>query len=362
MILFITRKYPPSIGGMQKFSYELTTAVSNFTVISVIAWKRSQIFLPFFLLYALLKAIYIISLRQVEIIHLGDSVLSPLGIILKKLFHIPILVTVYGLDITYPAKIYQYFIPKLVNKCDKVVCISKQTQNECLKRNISKEKTVVIPIGINAMVKTVVNLTDVREIEERICCAIESKIILLTVGRLVKRKGVRYFLSEVFPKIVAKDKNVIYFIVGNGEEYPRIKKAIKELNFQKNVFLFRQVKKELLDTIYKISDIFVMPNVPVRGDMEGFGIVALEASVAGLPVVASKLEGIQDAISEGENGFLVNYDDKQSFVDIILRLANNSKYRKEIGEKASSYTLNRFNWQSVANRYIDVFNSLKKPK
>ncbi|MCK5306300.1 MAG: glycosyltransferase family 4 protein [Candidatus Omnitrophica bacterium] len=347
---------------MQKFSYELITAVSKSSKIFVIAWGKSQIFLPFFLLYALLKAIYIIVLKQVEVVHLGDAVLSPLGIILRKLFHIPILVTVYGLDITYPAKIYQYFIPKLVNKCDKIVCISKQTQNECLKRNISKEKTVVIPIGVNAMVKTAANLADVREIEKHIYCAIESKVILLTVGRLVKRKGVRHFLSEAFPKIVAKNKNVIYFIVGNGEEYPKIKKAIKKLNLEKNVFLFRQVKKELLDTIYKISNIFIMPNIPVKGDMEGFGIVALEACVAGLPVVASKLEGIQDAISDGENGFLVNYDDNQSFVNIILRLTNNPKYRKEIGEKARLYTLNKFNWQNVANRYIDVFNSLKEPK
>jgi phosphatidylinositol alpha-1,6-mannosyltransferase len=138
MILFITRKYPPSIGGAQKFSYDFAVHLGKLTHLEVVAWGRSNLGLPIFLMYALFYAIYLIQRKNVRLVHLGDGLLSPLGVVLKLLYQIPITITVLGLDVTYSNRIYQWIIPKCLKKLDKVFCISQETKGECISRNILK--------------------------------------------------------------------------------------------------------------------------------------------------------------------------------------------------------------------------------
>ena len=77
-----------------------------------------------------------------------------------------------------------------------------------------------------------------------------------------------------------------------------------------------QVSEALLVTLFQGSDLFVMPNIPVAGDLEGFGVVMLEAGLCGLPIVAAELEGIRDVVREGENGVLVSPGDAVAFAGI----------------------------------------------
>src|SRR5437762_1247195 len=112
MILFITRKHPPSIGGMQKLSQSLTREVGRRAATATIAWGRSALGLPWFLGYAVYKSARIIRANpQIEVIHLSDAVLAPFGVLLKRLFRLPVVVTVHGLDITFPEANYQRTVP-----------------------------------------------------------------------------------------------------------------------------------------------------------------------------------------------------------------------------------------------------------
>ena len=229
--------------------------------------------------------------------------------------------------------------------------------NECIKRGINPAKCVVIPNGI-------VKFHPVEQLDNKkipgnlIHGEANNKKIILSVGRLIERKGFHYFLKDIFPKLKDKYPNILYIIVGSGKLKNELKFLINQLGLENDVYLLENVDDLLLNSLYQISDIFVMPNVPVKGDMEGFGIVALEASSAGLPVVASNIEGIKDAIIDNKNGFLVKpYDDKR-YIEIILDLLINDKKRIDFGRQAMEITNIKYNWEKISESYLETFNMI----
>lgn len=352
---------------MQKQSFELTISIQRLTESHVISWGRSQAFLPWFLLSAFAEGCWVLLTKNIELIHLGDALLSPLGYILGATFRIPVVATVHGLDVVFRFKPYQTLVPWFLKRLDKIICVSEETRHQVLARGIPQWKTTVIPNGITIgnhqpEEKSDSSMSIKKHVEKIINQNLNGKMILLTVGRLVKRKGVNYFIREVLPGILATEKEIIYFVVGNGSYLATIEQSIKELNLHSQVFLFGRVDKELLDSLYSIADIFVMPNIPVKGDMEGFGIVALEANLAGLPVVASDLEGIKDAIIHGKNGFLIDHKDIEKFISTIISLIREPSYSKEFGKRARQFVISHYSWHHIGEQYLKEFETVIKTK
>jgi phosphatidyl-myo-inositol dimannoside synthase len=106
--------------------------------------------------------------------------------------------------------------------------------------------------------------------------------------------------------------------------------------------------------LFRGADLFVMPNIPVPGDIEGFGVVMLEAGASGLPVIAANLEGIRDVVTPRENGELVSSGDAPSFADTILRLHADRSALAEFSHRAECYTRAHFGWDAVAERHVQV--------
>jgi glycosyltransferase involved in cell wall biosynthesis len=353
-LLFITRKYPPKKGGMEKFSYNFYIYISKLTNAKLIRLNGSQIFLPFFFIYSFIKTI-LIKRDKIDIIHLGDALLSPLGVLLKITKKIPVTVTVHALDIIFPNKLYQFIIPMCLKRLDMIICVSQETMKECIKRGIAREKCVVIPNGVEIFYP--VEKIDKRKVLlNLIHNNINNKKIILSVGRLIERKGMHYFIQSIFPSIIDRYPDVIYIIAGSGKLKNKIKLLIEKLGLKNDIYLLENVDDLLLSFLYQVSDIFVMPNVPVEGDMEGFGIVALEASSAGLPVVCSNIEGLKDAIIDKQNGFLISPYDAEKYIDVILELLKNDMMRKSIGQKGRDFTMTSYNWEKISRKYEDVFS------
>lgn len=348
-ILFLTRKYPPSIGGMQAFSYNL---VINFQKINqntcLIANQKGERNLPFFFPYSLIKAWYLIKKNKLEILHLGDGLMAPLGYFLKKLTGVKTAITVHGLDIIYPNRLYQKIIPFFLNKIDLVICNSRATKKECLKRGILSKKCVVVSIGVNSnefVLKIPKKQLRLR-VFNKFKITEQNQKILLSVGRLVKRKGIVWFLNQVLPKL---NSRYLYFISGDGPEKNNIQKIITQKKLQKRVFLLGKTDSETLKLLYNSADIFVMPNIKVKGDIEGFGIVALEAASCGLPVIASNIEGIKDAVLEGKTGFLIEEKNSFKFIEAIKKInLNQAKIIKAVQ--------NKFSWTIIVKQYHKILS------
>ncbi len=364
-ILYITRKFPPSIGGMQTQSYQFYKCLSRKCDVQIISWGGSQVFLPVFIVYAALKAVILLMIKRADIIQLGDIVLSPLGVFLKVLFKNPVLTVSHGRDANYSSFIYDHLVIGSARKLDKIICVSEDLKNKLVSRGMLSERITVIPNGILAdrQYETVFERTDsLKIIKDFYGIDLENKRIILSMSRLVKKKGIEGFLRGVLPEIVRIREDAVFIIAGDGPEKENILKGIKEAGLKDRVHMlgFIENGSDAYNALFGAADIFVMPNVRVRGDSEGFGIVALEAGINGLPVLAYDVDGLSEAIRDGENGILVEEGNKEKYTAILSELLKDSKKRKNIGQKSKEFVVNNFSWDKIGNRYRDLYTNVLK--
>lgn len=355
-ILYMTRNFPPKRGGMEKVAYELHRYLSERSNVTLIKWGGSNKWLPLVLPFFLLKVIWFLLTKKIQVIYLQDGLLAPLGLILK-IFKKKIAITIHGKDIAYKNTFYQFLIPRCLKRLDKIICVSTALKLECLKRGIPKEKVIIIKNGISD--EFYIN-EDKRSLLKKLNFSfkIKDKIILLSVGRLVEKKGFHWFVEKVVPKILEKTNSFVYLIVGDGRLRKDIEKSIIRNDLKDFVFMLGKVDDEAVKLIYNISDIFVMPNIRAYGDFEGFGVVALEAASCELPVVASSLEGVKDAVQNSENGFLIKPNYINGFVSKIIELSKSERERKEFGKKARKFTLENYGWEKIADKYLEAFEKI----
>ncbi len=132
--------------------------------------------------------------------------------------------------------------------------------------------------------------------------------------------------------------------------------ALEREEIKGHAFYLGKQPFEDMVQILKHSDMFVMPNIKVMGDAEGFGLVALEASVNGTPVIASSLEGITCAVIDGKNGFLVPPENEGAWIEKIHAILSDTSHLKEFGELAKQFTITNFAWKKMVDGYLTVFN------
>jgi phosphatidylinositol alpha-1,6-mannosyltransferase len=361
VILFISRKYPPSIGGMERVSYRLTTEIARRRDARIIAWGRSQKGLPLFAISAFVRALALGFAGDVEVIHLGDPALGLLGYLLGRILRVPVVVTVHGLDLIYPNWLYQQILSRVLPTFDAVVAISRASRAECLKRGVQPARCYVVTIGVDP---PSLDLPDRAEARNRLApscgLALGDRDVLLTTGRLVRRKGVAWFVAQVLPSIIRLRPTAFYLVVGTGPDEGRIRAAIEQAGLTDRVRLFGEVPNETLWDAYCACNLFVMPNIAVVGDMEGFGLVAIEAGLAERYVVASDLEGIRDAIVPPFNGDLVSPGDSTVLAETIAnRLADRDEL-EDLGRGARRFVTTRFGWTRIIDEYLQIIDGCRR--
>lgn len=347
-ILFITRSYSNEKGGKEIYNYNLVKALNTSNKenkIRLISNSGSILNLLWFYPYSFIKGFFSCLTNKIDYIHSGDTFMLPVAITLSAIFNKKVSLTVYGLDITYKSKLYQSIFIPLARKSDKIIAISEATKQECLKKGIKEEKIVVIPCGVNSneLKLNESKTTLINNLEKKFNIPVKGKKVIITVGRLVKRKGVQWFIENAIPKL---DKSYIYLIAGEGEEKENIQNSIVSNKLESRVFMLGRIDQETLKELYNASDVFVMPNIQVEGDIEGFGIVAIEAASTGLPVVASNIEGIKDAIINNKTGFLIKEKDTNGFISSIEK---SSKLNKKT---MSNFISKGFSWSLISQRYL----------
>ncbi len=332
-VFFVSRKKNHAYGGLSRFALELTSHFPK----------------PYYLLSPdspLL--IFKLPFLKIDLIHLCDASLLPLGILLKFLVSKPLTLTAHGLDLTYSNPLYQLMLRMLLPKIDAVFLDSHGAKALLLPFNIPKHKIFIIPPGISINHFKSPNPPDFPNFPN-----LTNKLVLLTVGNLVSRKGHLWFIKNVFQKLA---NNSIYLIVGNGPERKEVEKLINQLNLTKRVLLLGKLTNSQLGYIYNLAGIYVAPNQKLAGDFEGFGIVCGEAAALGLPVVASRVDGIPRVIKDGKNGYLVE-PEPRAFIKVIKKLKN-PKLRKSLGLKAKSYTRKYYSWSETSQKYLTVFQQV----
>ncbi|OGY86674.1 MAG: hypothetical protein A3G01_00465 [Candidatus Kerfeldbacteria bacterium RIFCSPLOWO2_12_FULL_43_9] len=233
-----------------------------------------------------------------------------------------------------------------------MIVVSHATFQIALERGVPARRMTIISNGVTDFFGTDTSRSDLREFVGR---TLPSDItILFSAGRLVKRKGTAWFIKHVMPNV---PENFVYLIAGVGPERKRIMRLIRQLRLESRIYMLGRVLDGELGVLFHTAHAFVMPNIPVASDREGFGIVALEAASCGLPVIAAGIEGIPDAIQNGKNGFLLPSGDADIWIQRLPILVDQGqKMRSAI----RAYTLAHFDWSRIAKSYIQVFQNVLK--
>lgn len=355
-ILFVSRAYPPITGGIENQNYELGKWLGQIAEVKIIANKKGKKFLPFFLPYASAKVL--LNSHKYGALVLGDGVLGITGW-LSKLFYPqkPVICVVHGLDLTFQSKFYQkVWVNFFLRKIDKFIAVGNETIRVGIEKGLSKEKFAFIPNGVD----TEKHLCDKTrtELEKVLGISITDKKIILTSGRLAKRKGVAWFVKNVMPKL---SHDFLYVIAGDGPDKENVLSAIKETKLSERVLTLGYVTDEVRNTLLNTVDLFVQPNIKVSGDMEGFGISVVEAGACRLPVLAANMEGLKDAIKDGENGFLVESENVDTYVQKINELFLQGSPREAYGENVRNFVIENYKWNHIAKMYLaEIEKTVKK--
>jgi phosphatidylinositol alpha-1,6-mannosyltransferase len=316
------------------------------------------IILPWFFI----RSCWLLLSQPVDIIQAFDGVIGIMCVPLKLLFRKPLCITIHGLDVTYASSFYQRLIRWALGHADRVVCLSQATRQQVLKRGVDPAKIEVIALGITDDLFMKNRLTARKGAQKIVPELTANTPILLSVGRLVERKGMQWFVAKVLPALVKQHPDIMLVIIGDGPMKSAIQKEIKIRKLQHHVVMLGEASDAIVQLFYNAADIFVMPNYRVAGDMEGFGRVLLEAALCQLPVVASGLEGIVDAIIDGQNGQLVAPKQANEHIAALEELLDKPAKARQLGEKARRYTWANYNWTVIAAKHVAGYQQVLQTK
>jgi glycosyltransferase involved in cell wall biosynthesis len=348
-VVFITRKWPPAVGGMETYSVELASELERRVSLQTIylpgreggATPSKQAILGFFF-----KAVWaIVKSNRVDVFHVGDMAMWPLAFaanILKPKSRS--VISAHGTDVAFgirpgfAPKVYNFYLGSgavLLGRRTTVIANSTPTAGFCT--NAGYRNVKVVPLGTFAK-------TDVTS------AAVALPKYVLFVGRLAVRKGLGWFTREVL-RLLPSDISVK--VAGSAWDASET----QAIQGNPRVELLGPVYGDELATLRLGAVAVIMPNITLSGrDFEGFGLTAIEASAVGAVLVASAVDGIVDAVREGETGFLIAEGKPKSWADKIVEIASwPPAKRLAFVQNAQQVTREYYSWSRVAEDCVRIY-------
>jgi phosphatidylinositol alpha-1,6-mannosyltransferase len=329
-ILFVTRKYPPMIGGMETLAASTWRALQRQPVRSdLVALRGRQWWLPLWVPYAVLRVIGAVMRDRATVVLCGDALIHALLWPVLTIIGARHSTMVMGLDLTWAFKPYQWWIRQTLPSADRVIAISAATADVARTLGTSPDRVAVLRLAVPVPDVTPEARTAARRALVERFGVEEGTVLMVAISRLVRRKGMRWFVEQVMPRL----PQTTLLVAGTGPEKDEITKAIREHDLAEEVHLLGAVDDATRELLMQGADVFVQPNIPVPQDMEGFGLVAVEAASRGALVVAADLEGLKDAVINGATGLLLPPGDAAAWADTIAGLAGAPAAREALAEE-----------------------------
>ncbi len=297
-----------------------------------------------------------------DLIVAGSGVTSPAALIAGHAIDAPVLCYLHGLDIIAKNILYQKLFIPAVRRCDAIVVNSQNTAELARKSGVQHSRISVLPPGVTLPPSQ--PTTPSHKFRARV--GSDRGPILLSVGRLTARKGLVDFVTNVMARLVPQHPELVLAIIGSEPaqalhrsrgERQRILEAAHRVGIARNVALLGLVDDETLHAAYSASDLLVFPVKDLPGDVEGFGMVAIEAAAHGLPTVAFAAGGVPDAIKPGVSGYLVEPGDYVGFakrISAYLGREDRDVWRSRCIEFAEAFSWEKFGarWRRICHEMI----------
>lgn len=348
VVTILTRKVP----GWQDFDAQETTP--NFIIRRRLrplpnwkVWQLPKAIPPF------LQAGWALFKNNYSCLHCGDLFPQAFnGVWLKRLFGVPLLVYCHGDEISQTdQRRHQPKVRDFIYRNADAIVAANQFSIEKLRRiGIDSARLHKITPGVD--LEQFEPKPRKQELIDRYGLA--GKMVLLTVARLVPRKG-HALVLRALPAVISKFPNVRYLIAGSGPEYPKLQQMATTLGLSQIVTFLGDVEHSEITDIYNVCDVFVMVNrLEESGDVESFGMVFTEAGAMGKPVIGGRSGGTFEAVLENRTGYLVDPNSAEELSHRIETLLSSDQLRMEMGNEGRKRVITEFSWKSRATDLREI--------
>ena len=342
-VLLITRNLPPLRGGMERLNHHMALQMAQEFDVAVIGPTGCRQLLPQdievhevsvarlwrFFCGTLWTGIHVSRTFMPDIVLAGSGLAAPFAWLAARLAGARFAVYVHGLDLIAHHPVYRWFWRPFIRRADLCIANSRNTVHLAMAIGVPEERLRVIHPGVE-MPATV---PDDGQFSDRF--DLGGRPLLLSVGRLIARKGLLEFVERALPGIVAEVPDVCLVVL--GEEEPnllhgssaglgaRIRVRARSLGLERNLRFVGTQDDSVLSAAYSAADVHVFPVREVEHDVEGFGMVAVEAAAHGLPTAAFAVGGVPDAVGDGVSGCLVPPGDYGRLCSKIIEMIRSGK-------------------------------------
>ena len=370
-----TSNFPPMDGGIAIFDYhicrELCARGHNVSVLTT-RFQASEDFdshQGFYIqrlndkarptsMEAIYRLLYLTVKRKIEVVFFGHfgSTHWLGGVLSKKFFKIPFIILVHGTE--FNAYFHRFawadrYASKVVLKNASTIIVNSQTTKKLVEvHDFSTGRIhIVCPGADPANFKPDDSESGIVD-----KLGLKNKKVLLSASRLVAKKNHKNVLKAL-PSVIKKIPNLVYLIIGKGEEEEKLIRLTRYLCLEKYVVFVGYVEPKDMALYYNICDVFVMPSKTVDIDYESFGIVYAEANACGKPVIGGKSGGVEDAVIDGVTGLLVDPENIEEISGAILRLLTDQEYAKRLGENGRRRVEEELNWTMVGRKIEEIMKN-----
>jgi phosphatidyl-myo-inositol dimannoside synthase len=380
-LLFITRNMPPLLGGMERLNYRACLELQKQFEVAVcgpsgvggyLADRTVCSEIPSAPLWKFLTICQWQSWRMAmrfkpDIVYSGSGLTAPAALFAGKRAGARTICYLHGLDIITDHPLYRSFFLPAIRRFDLLLLNSNYTASLAEKASIPGNKLKVLHPGVEL---PDLNIREQAGKEFRARFGLGNRPMLLSVGRITERKGLAPFIRNVMPEIIRIFPDIYFAIIGDEASMAlkhqkgvisQVQSAIRSIMAEDNIALLGSVNDEILSQAYFAADTLVFPVLNLPGDIEGFGMVAVEAAAHGLSTVAFKVGGVSDAIHDGVSGQLIDAGDYPAMTRRIIELIQSKEDQTRI-EKSRSYA-EKLSWNGFGDKLrkhlVNVSHSLK---
>ncbi len=287
-----------------------------------------------------------------DVVLAGSGLTAPFAWLAAKIIRARFVVYVHGLDLIADHIVYRWLWRPFIRRADRCIANSFYTAQLAVGIGVPQSRIVIVHPGVD------MPLTETKPNDFRARFDLGDRPLLLSVGRLIARKGLLEFVENALPQIVARFRDVCLVVL--GDETPdllhgssiglgeRIRQRAAALGIDRNLRFIGQQDEATLTSAYRAADVHVFPVRDVPGDIEGFGMVAIEAAAHGLPTVAFAVGGVPDAVADGFSGYLVPAGDYASLASRIAELLN--RRNDPVLRDGARAFAERFRWENFGTQ------------
>ena len=356
-ILLLVAEFPPTIGGLANYSYNIAKGLkkNNGVNISVSPGDLSSKKYVVNVQYIIGVNKRIKRLKKAKDVDIVYTIafrpqFSVIGLY-AKILNLPFVSHGVGLD-TYTSHPFYVLTRKTAYSIsDQLICGANFQKEIMFSEGAPGEKIHVILGGVD---RTIFRPRDNQRDQFRRFLNVEDKFVLLSLGRLIRRKG----FDDAIRALTYLDdiKDILLLIVGDGPEKPFLTELVDVLHLKEKVKFLGFVPSDHIPKFYNIANLFIAPFRIIGRDLESFPLVVLEAQACGVPVISTNTAGVPELVENRKSGFIVQMNSPKEIAEKIRILHENPKLSYSMAKNAQKRT-ERFDWPVVITKIEDVLQT-----